>query len=249
MSLVYRLLCPPSRWGLSIMADVRVEGLANVPKDGPFVLVPNHQSVADPFLVQSFCPRPVHSMTKSTQFASPVSRWLVPRLLGFPVRRYRVDPQAVRTLLRLLDEGRGVCVYPEGERSWDGQLQPFRRGALRVLLRAGAPVIPVGIHGMCHLWPRWHRWPQPSLRPRIPVRLRFGEALELGCVRDRRERDRRLPALERLLRERLCALSSPPEGSERSPPPDRAVSVRHASTSTSASRSVPTTVDSDRAIH
>lgn len=244
MSLVYRLLRPPSRWGLSILANVRVEGVAHVPSDGPFVLVPNHQSVADPFLVQSFCPRPVHSMTKSTQFASPVSRWLVPRLLGFPVRRYRVDPQAVRTLLRLLDEGRGVCVYPEGERSWDGRLQPFRRGALRVLLRVGAPVIPVGIHGMCHLWPRWDRWPQPSFRPRIPVRLRFGEPLELGCVRDRQERDRRLPALERLLRERLCALSGPPEGRDPSSAPDPGASESHASTSMSRSVSA---MDSGRA--
>jgi 1-acyl-sn-glycerol-3-phosphate acyltransferase len=209
MSLVYTLLRQPTRLLLRTFTDLSVEGVEHLPEEGPFILVPNHQSLADPFLVQAYCSRPVHSMTKSTQFGSAAFRWIIPRLYGFPVRRYRVDPQAVRVLLRLLDEGKGVCIYPEGERTWDGTIQPFRRGALRVLLRAGVPIVPVGISGMYDLWPRWASRPRPGFGPRVRVGLRYGEPILLGETRDREARERLLPELERRLRDALEELSRP----------------------------------------
>ncbi|MEX2530313.1 MAG: lysophospholipid acyltransferase family protein [Gemmatimonadota bacterium] len=209
MSLTYTALRGPTRLLLRTFTDLRVEGVEHLPDDGPFLLVPNHQSLADPFLVQAYCRRPVHSMTKSTQFAPAVFRWFIPRLCGFPVRRYRVDPQAVRVLLRLLEEGEGVCIYPEGERTWDGTMQPFRRGALRVLLRAGVPIVPVGISGTYDLWPRWASRPRPGFGPRVKVGLRYGEPLCYGEIRDRSTRERLLPELERRLRTALQELSRP----------------------------------------
>ncbi len=192
------------RWAFpKLIHPLSVEGLENIPGEGPFLLLPNHQSILDPPLVQSLCPREVHSMTKSTQFASPPFRWLIPRILGFPVRRYRVDPQAVRVVLRLLGEGRGVCIYPEGERTWDGTLQPFRRGTLRLMLAAGVPVIPCGIEGMYDIWPRWAKRPRKGL----PATIRFGEPLRFGPFPDRRTRDAHLPEAEARLRSALLELS------------------------------------------
>lgn len=185
------------------MVRVKVEGLEHVPPFGPAILVPNHQSFLDPILVQAHCPRAVDSMTKSTQFQKPFFRWLIPRLHAFPVRRYRVDPQAVRVLLRRLEAGRVVCIYPEGERSWDGTLQPFRRGTLRVLLRAGVPVIPVGIDGAFDVLPRWGK---RSRRDRT-VYIRFGRPLLLEEQRDREKREAAVPELERRLRRELLVLS------------------------------------------
>lgn len=202
----YRVIRFLSRWTLRVLARVRAEGVENIPREGAFILLPNHESAMDPLLVQGFCPRPVHAMTKSTQFASPFFRWMIPRLHGFPVRRYRVDPQAVRMLLRYLERGRGVCVYPEGERTWDGELQPFRRGALRVLLRAGVPIVPVGIWGMFQLWPRWAR--RPRLRPRATVRIRYGQPFQMEPILDRDEREARIPELDQRLREELRRLSA-----------------------------------------
>lgn len=203
----YRVIRFLSRWTLRVLARVRAEGVENIPREGAFILLPNHESAMDPLLVQGFCPRAVHAMTKSTQFASPFFRWMIPRLHGFPVRRYRVDPQAVRMLLRYLERGRGVCVYPEGERTWDGELQPFRRGALKVLLRAGVPLVPVGISGMFQLWPRWAG--RPRLRPRATVRIRYGRPLQMEPILDRDEREARIPELDRRLREELRRLSAP----------------------------------------
>jgi 1-acyl-sn-glycerol-3-phosphate acyltransferase len=213
MTLLYRLARPLARFLFRIFCGVPVTGLENVPRTGPFILVPNHQSILDPVVVQAFCPRLVHSMTKSTQFAGGFSRWLMTHLHGFPVRRYRIDPQSVRTVLRRLEDGEGICIYPEGERSWDATLQPFRKGTLRVLLRAGVPVIPVGVDGAWDVWPRWRKLPRFG----VPIRLRFGKRLELGAFRDREARERALPQAERILREALLELSG--EAGRRIPGP------------------------------
>ena len=207
VTLWYRLGKPIVRWCVGRIVRARFEGLKHLPRHGPCILVPNHQSVLDPLLLQGSLPRAVHSMTKSTQFGRGFFRWILPRVHAFPVRRYRVDAQSVRVLLRRLEEGNVVCVYPEGERSWDGRLQPFRRGMLRVILRAGVPVIPVGIDGTYHAWPRW------ASRPRRGslVHVRLGEPMQLGEHLDRQSREAAIPAFEGTLRAALLELSGESE--------------------------------------
>ena len=191
---------------MKVVARIRVEGRENIPESGPFLLIFNHQSFLDPLLAQSHIRHTVHSMIKSTQFAHPLFRWLVPRVGGFPVRRYRVDPQAVRTALRYLDEGKVVGVYPEGERSWDGVLQPFRRGTVRLLLKAGVPIVPCGLEGSFDVFPRWGAGVRRS-----HVTIRFGEPIPLGRHDDREERERLVPETEESLARVLRRLSGEPE--------------------------------------
>lgn len=204
--IVYPALRGVARRLIPRLVPVEASGLEHLPSRGGALVLPNHQSALDPFLVQAWAPRMVRSMTKSTQFGTSLMEWVLPRLGAFPVRRYRVDPQSVRTVLRLLDAGECVCIYPEGERSWDARLQPFRTGTLRTALEAhrrGIPVIPVGIDGMYDLLPRWG-----SLRRRgKTVYLRFGPPLDLGSITTRSERDRALPDVARRLRESLLELS------------------------------------------
>lgn len=157
-------------WPFVGRLDVR--GLERIPETGPFLLIANHQSVLDPILIQATCPRPVHTMAKSTQFGSPIFAWLMPRLNSFPVRRFQTDPQAVRIVLRTLDRGEPVGIYVEGERSWDGRLQPPRLGVLRLVLKAGVPVVPCTIDGSYEALPRWSR----ALR-RTTIRITFGEPM------------------------------------------------------------------------
>lgn len=191
---VYRAVRALARELVRPLARVRVEGMDHIPASGPFILVANHQSVLDPIFVQSACPRPVHTLTKSSQFGTFPFGWLLPRILALPARRYRVDPHVVRLMLRRLGQGEVVGIYPEGERTWDGTLQPIRRGTVRVLLRAGVPVVPCGISGAFHVWPRWGRGPR-----RGRVILRFGEPLHFGVHRGRAAREAALPeAMERL---------------------------------------------------
>jgi len=204
--LVYPVLRGAARRIIPRLVRVESAGLEHLPLRGGVLLLPNHQSALDPFLVQAWAPRSVRSMTKSTQFGSPLMEWLLPRLGAFPVRRFKIDPQSVRTVLSLLDEGECVCIYPEGERSWDARLQPFRTGTLRTALEAirrGIPVIPVGIDGMYDLLPRWGG----LRRTGRTVYLRFGAPLDLGPIATREERDQVLPDLALQLRLSLLELS------------------------------------------
>ncbi len=189
-----------------LVARVRARGRANIPGKGPFILLSNHQSILDPIFIQAHCPREVHSMTKSTQFAQPFFRWVIPRLHGFPTRRYKVDPQAVRISLRLLAQGHGVGIYPEGERSWDGALQPLRRGAIRLALKAGVPVIPCGISGSYGVLPRWSRRPR-----RGRVTIHFGEPIVFGRHDHKAEREAVLERTRTLLEEALSRAIDPEE--------------------------------------
>jgi 1-acyl-sn-glycerol-3-phosphate acyltransferase len=188
---------------VSLWTRLEVEGLRNIPASGPFILVANHQSILDPIVVQSVCPRPLHTLTKSTQFSRPLDRWLLSRVNAIPTRRYRIDAQVIRVVLRRLSEGGGVGIYPEGERSWDGSLQPFRRGTIRLLLKAGVPVVPCGIDGSYDVWPRWSR----RIR-RCGVRLAFGSPVRFPKLDNRWEREAALPGAEDLLRRALADLGA-----------------------------------------
>ncbi|HSH45804.1 MAG TPA: lysophospholipid acyltransferase family protein [Longimicrobiales bacterium] len=171
-----------------LVGGLQVDGLENIPEEGPFLLLANHQSYLDPILIQAVIPRVVYAMAKSTQFSDPWTGGLLKRLKSFPARRFEVDPQSVRIALRKLQEGEGVAIYVEGERSWDGRLQEPRRGTLRVILKAGVPVIPCGISGAYDVWPRWD-----SRLRRGNVRIRFGQPMAFPQLDDRAERDALLP--------------------------------------------------------
>jgi len=207
---LYRMGRRVARVTLPALGSVEVRNLEALPPEGGCLLLPNHQSALDPFLVQGWSPRPVRSMTKSTQFTSARMQWVLPRLGAFPVRRYRTDAQSVRMSLRLLREGEMVCIYPEGERSWDGDLSGFRNGTLRLAAFAisrGFPVIPVRISGMYDAWPRWG----PPRRVGFPIVLEFRSALntEMSIPMDREARDRAIPELEILLRRELSGDQRP----------------------------------------
>ena len=177
-------------------------GVENIPASGPFILVANHQSYLDPIFAQALCPRPLHTLAKSTQFTGKIMGWLMPRTNAIPTRRYRIEPQAVRVVLRRLAAGDAVGVYPEGERSWDARIQPFRRGTIRLLLKSGVPVVPCGLAGTYDVLPRWSK----SVR-RSRVRVEFGTPIRWPAMDDREERNAALPEAAELLKRTLEDLS------------------------------------------
>ena len=191
-------LLPRLVWGP--LAELQVIGAHHVPPSGPFLLICNHQSNLDPILIQAVCPRPVHAMAKSTQFAVPGIGALMARLHAFPVRRYRVDPQAVRIALRRLAAEQGVAIYIEGERSWDGHLASPRLGTVRLILKAGVPVIPTTIAGSYEAWPRWH-----SRIHLQPVSITFGEPMHFPKLDRKVDREATLPDAAAQIMNRLGA--------------------------------------------
>ena len=183
-----------------------VSGLENMPMTGPCILVSNHQSYLDPPFLATVIPRIIHPMAKSTQFNTPGLNRFLSRVYVFPVRRFQTDPQAVRTVLRRLAAGCAVLIYIEGERTWDGRLQPFRIGVIKLILKAGVPVIPVRVDGAYEAWPRWHK-PRPGT-----IAMRFGKPLTFPRL-DRRA-DRTPAAIEQVRTTIEAALRGPQDGTD-----------------------------------
>lgn len=137
-----------------------VTGLENVPKDGPFIVAPNHLSFLDSVIVQALMPRPVAFFAKAEYFTTKgvkgrLMKSFFEAVGSIPVERgeQAASVQALRTLLDILEDGRGIGIYPEGTRSRDGILYRGRTGVGWLALTTGAPVIPVGLIGTEKLQP------------------------------------------------------------------------------------------------
>ncbi len=126
----------------------RVEGRERLPWSGPAVIVSNHLSLVDvPVLFGLY--RPFKWVSKSSVFRVPFLGWNM-SLNGYvPITRGAAD--SVRRMMarcrELLAEGSPVLLFPEGTRSPDGRLQPFKEGAFRLAMDAGVPVVPVALSG------------------------------------------------------------------------------------------------------
>ncbi|HEX6309187.1 MAG TPA: lysophospholipid acyltransferase family protein [Longimicrobiales bacterium] len=203
--LFYWTLHGMGRWLWPLFGGIRVHGREHIPASGPYLLLSNHQSVLDPFFIQTWIPYPIHPMAKSTQFAGPIFEPVMKWVYSFPVRRFQPDPQAVRTTLRRLRDGYAVHIYVEGERTWDGAMRPPRPGTVRLALKAGVPIIPCAVDGAYDVWPRWDRHPRPG-----PVTVAFGRPFHLPHLEDRRQREAVLPeASDRIMHEIRTLLDLP----------------------------------------
>jgi len=154
---------------------VRFEGVHHVPLEGPLILAPNHVTYADPPLVGIPVRRPIYYMAWRRLFRVPGLGWLIRRLRAFPVEIEAADPRATRGAVRLLEAGEAVMIFPEGGRSPDGRLRPFRPGAFRLACALGVPVVPVTIVGGHEAWSPRQRFPRPGRitviyhRPVVPA--------------------------------------------------------------------------------
>ena len=132
---------------------LELRGIENIPADGPLIITPNHQTYADPPLVTIPVRRPIFYMAWSQLFTVPVFSRFIRRLRAFPVDIDKSDAQAVREAVRLLRAGEALMIFPEGGRTPDGRLQPFKLGAFRLAVTHKTPVLPVTIAGGREAWP------------------------------------------------------------------------------------------------
>ena len=136
-----------------LFGGLGVRGLENIPKEGPVLIASNHTSFADPVAILAVSPRILHYMAMAELFDIPVLGKVVEYLQAFPVRRGENDMQALAKCRRLLKEGQGVVIYPEGKITLDGYLGELRDGAVLMALRAKCPVIPVVMLGFDKMLP------------------------------------------------------------------------------------------------
>ncbi|GAB4457596.1 MAG: hypothetical protein OHK0029_17670 [Armatimonadaceae bacterium] len=143
----YALLETTANLVIHFLGGLYVQGEENVPASGPVLLVSNHVSYLDPCSIGVASPRRVVFMAKAELFEHPVLSFLLRGVDSFPVRRGEADRNAFRTTLTMLEEGRVICIFPEGTRSSDGNLTEAEPGAALFAIRTGCPVVPVYVSG------------------------------------------------------------------------------------------------------
>jgi 1-acyl-sn-glycerol-3-phosphate acyltransferase len=145
--LFYRVVHFIVARGSALVFRARIRGRERLPRNGGYVLAPSHRSMMDiPFLAV-VTPRRVRFMGKVQVFKIPVVGTLFRWLGGFPVLRDGTDRKAVRDSIEILRDGEPLVIYPEGTRQHGGAIQPLQPGAAYLALRAGVPIVPVGIAG------------------------------------------------------------------------------------------------------
>lgn len=157
------------RGAFCLMYRLRCTGRAHVPRRGPIVYVANHQSNYDPPIVGSLVgDRPLVCLARVGLFRSKLLAWIILQIGAIPIDRERADAAAMRAAIAELQAGGCILVFPEGARTLDGALGPFKPGMLALLKRADAAVVPIAIEGAYDVWPRGRK--RPKLRGRIRVK-------------------------------------------------------------------------------
>ncbi len=114
----------------------------------PYVVVSNHESFADILLI-SHLPWEMKWLSKAELFRIPVLGWLMYLAGDIPVRRgeSRSAVEALQRCRQILKQRVSVMIFPEGTRSMDGEMLPFKDGAFRLAIDAGVPVLPLAVVG------------------------------------------------------------------------------------------------------
>ena len=159
---VLNLWRPWLHWSCRLYFGLRLRGVEHVPREGPVIIVPNHQTYADPALVTIPVRRPIYYMAWSGLFDIPLFGSFIRVLRAFPVQIESSDPKATRDAVRLLLDGHAVMIFPEGERSADGTVGRFKPGAFRLAATLSVPILPVTIAGAHQSWPRGRILPRPA---------------------------------------------------------------------------------------
>jgi 1-acyl-sn-glycerol-3-phosphate acyltransferase len=132
---------------LFLLSRWEVKGKENVPRKGPFLVVANHMTNIDPPLLSVSLGRYAMFMAKEGLFGSKLSSYIMHGLGAFPVRRERMQREAIIASEEVLANNHALVIFPEGMRSRTGQLQQAFPGSAMIALRTGVPIIPAAITG------------------------------------------------------------------------------------------------------
>lgn len=199
----------------------RAQGREHIPRKGPLLVVANHQSYLDSCGVGcALTPWVVAHVARSGLYRSRFFGWLIGNLNTIPIRSEdgEGDTAAMKEILRRLAAGHCVIIFPEGSRSIDGRMSPFKPGTALIVKRAACPVIPAAIEGAFDAWPRARKRPR-LLGARLAVKfappISAEELVRIGPRESLRIIERRIDAMRLELRAELRRRSGgrfPPPG-------------------------------------
>jgi long-chain acyl-CoA synthetase len=156
--------------------NLHVSGIDKLPKSGPYIIAPNHQSYIDPLIIASILPPSTFDKVFAVGTSEIFGEGFMLRLAR-SLRVVVVDPDAnlipaMRAGAFGLRQGRPLILFPEGERSIDGTPKTFKKGAAILSIHLQVPIVPVAIEGFYEAWPR-----SKPFRGFMPLKIAFGDPI------------------------------------------------------------------------
>jgi 1-acyl-sn-glycerol-3-phosphate acyltransferase len=124
----------------------KIEGRENVPDEG-CLIVSNHVSFMDPTTVGWAVGREIYFLGRKSLFKPPFWNWFLPLCNVLPIDRDGHDIAGMRRIIKMLQSGHSVLLFPEGTRSPDGRSRPAQPGAALIAVKANVPVLPARVFG------------------------------------------------------------------------------------------------------
>jgi 1-acyl-sn-glycerol-3-phosphate acyltransferase len=170
MNPFYRTIRTIFRPFLKVFNRMEVIGLEHALTEGPAIVVANHHSYMDAFVLGAAYPVKVRFMVKASQFNKPGTGWFYWGMDAFPVHQGRNDREAMRQASRTLASGGILGMFPAGSRGRQPSTSPWMDGVGMLARRTGAPVVPAALIGTYRALPRGSLLPRP-----LKVKVVFGE--------------------------------------------------------------------------
>jgi 1-acyl-sn-glycerol-3-phosphate acyltransferase len=199
----YQLLQRLLQLVMATAYHARYFGRENIPPNGAVLVISNHQSHLDPILVGVGCSRFLNYVARESLFSfAPFGR-LIHSVGAFPIDRDGMGLGGIKEALKRLKRGEMVLLFPEGTRSYNGEISPFRPGFTALAVRSKAAILPVAIDGAFRVWPRWRRFPGLGR-----IRVCYGQPILPSEITGRDEREL-LAEVERRVHECHTRLTQP----------------------------------------
>lgn len=199
----------PYRWSqrclgaaLTGLCKLETYGNEHVPREGGVLLLSNHVSYLDPFIVGTTARREFYFMARDSIFSVPLLGKLLELHNAYPVKRGTADRRALKYTISLLKEGHAVLIFPEGTRSKDGNLGKARDGVSFIIHNADVPAIPVYLAGANYLMPRWSKWIKPT-----KLATHFGPPIDFSETRKIEDKRLMYNSMSKMIMESIGDLS------------------------------------------
>ena len=156
---------------------VRCKGRQHEPLEGGVLVVSNHQSNFDPIIIGLACRRRMNYLARDTLFGFAPFRWLCHSLDAIEIDIEGTGLSGFKETLRRLKRGEMVLIFPEGGRTCDGEVAPFKPGFCSLARRSKVKILPAAIEGAFHSWPHTRLLPWPTT-----IHIHLGEPLEADQI-------------------------------------------------------------------
>jgi 1-acyl-sn-glycerol-3-phosphate acyltransferase len=171
--------CYARLWGrtalLANRVNVRLEGMEQVRGKGPYIFMSNHQGSYDIFALLGHLPFQFKWLAKKEIFSIPFFGWTMAAAGYISIDRggTRNTVEAMNRAAQKIRDGMSVVVFPEGSRSPNGSIQPFKKGGFTLAIKSKVPIVPVSIAGSREIMPK-----ERLTAVSGEIRIRMGRPIE-----------------------------------------------------------------------